>query len=768
MTWTVSSVRAFIRRPLSTPSSQATRAIQVNRLLDAAHAVVEQLENRTLLSASLITTPLPGTLWIDGTNQADTIIVGVAADTSQVSVNLNGNVQQFDKASIHYIRINAFAGNDVIRVDETYGRLPVGINVAAGQGSDRIQGSSWGDNIWGDKGNDYIVGNGGDDRLYGMKGDDRIWGGLGNDRIEGNGGNDTIDAGWGADAVWGNDGNDLITTGENPGDYVIGGRGVNNINDAKSKAFVSFADRGDTSFNNEAAPAGVIATPLGYTVPQIRTAYNFDALASNIDGNGQAIAVVIAYNVPNAAADLQTFSDYYGLANPDFEVVYTSGTAPIDDPNGDNGWATEANLDLQWSHAIAPRAKLYLVLADSNNFGDINAAIDKAAATVTNNFGGGVVNMSLGAYTEAGYNFTEAIFANPAYRNVSFVAASGDQGAVISYPGTSPNVLSVGGTALFLDGAGNRTAPEAAWQNASAGYSGVFDTPAYQLDLTVNGGPGLPFRVMPDVSYNSAPATAVSIYTSFAAVDENGDNIPDSGWVSVGGTSAAAPQWSGIAALANQVRNDNSLGFLGAGLTAKTYALGTINQDQYYYDTQVGGVGFPILYDASPGYDVATGWGTPKADQIVAGLSDGATIGVGIRGFDWHAEYIEALSKYPGGIPGPGFADFKGDGDARIGFTAASLAFRVNQEYNGNLLQITVPSLTRNPDGTVYGLGSATVVGPITSNFFTISVAGAISNDSRTGEVQIRGTFDGLDPITGEPPVSGLQERFFGSFSTIQ
>ena len=110
--------------------------------------------------------------------------------------------------------------------------------------------------------------------------------------------------------------------------------------------------------------------------------------------------------------------------------------------------ATETDLDVEWAHAIAPKAKIMLFEAASLSFNDVIFAVNQAALFESAH-GGGVVSMSFGGGEFAGETqFDKAVFGNPAYKNVSFLASSGDTGAQASYPALSPFVTSVGGTTL--------------------------------------------------------------------------------------------------------------------------------------------------------------------------------------------------------------------------------------------------------------------------------------------------------------------------------
>src|SRR6476661_1717033 len=109
-----------------------------------------------------------------------------------------------------------------------------------------------------------------------------------------------------------------------------------------------------------------------YSLVPKASACNPNLFTTNPTGGFGAIAVVDAFHYPTALADLKTFSTQFGLKAPNLSVVFASGTRPAQDPTG--GWELEAALDLQWAHAIAPDARLFLVEARSNSFSDLFAA----------------------------------------------------------------------------------------------------------------------------------------------------------------------------------------------------------------------------------------------------------------------------------------------------------------------------------------------------------------------------------------------------------
>src|SRR5207245_2365647 len=184
------------------------------------------------------------------------------------------------------------------------------------------------------------------------------------------------------------------------------------------------------------------------------------------------------------ANDLNVFSTQFGLpAMPDcsttnnvgpcFSVVFASGTQP----RKNCGWAQEAALDIEWSHAMAPNAQIVLVEAASNSFANLYAAVDKASCIVStgnisSSCGGsgtnsGEVSMSWGGSESSGELSADSHFTTPW---VVYFAASGDTGGKVMNPSASPNVVSAGGTSVNRDGSGNFTG-ESAWSSGGGGPS---------------------------------------------------------------------------------------------------------------------------------------------------------------------------------------------------------------------------------------------------------------------------------------------------------
>src|SRR5207253_1721635 len=185
-------------------------------------------------------------------------------------------------------------------------------------------------------------------------------------------------------------------------------------------------------------------SPTGLSPVTIKAAYNFPTAGT--PGAGKRIAIVDAYDDPNAESDLNVFSSQYGLpacttANGCFQKVNQTGGTSY--PRKDAGWALEISLDVQWAHAIAPGANILLVEATTNSFANLLAAEDYAkthAQYVSNSWGASEFS------GEAGYD------SHFAQTGVSFFVSSGDAGLPAEYPSASPNVISVGGTTLSFSG----------------------------------------------------------------------------------------------------------------------------------------------------------------------------------------------------------------------------------------------------------------------------------------------------------------------------
>jgi len=355
----------------------------------------------------------------------------------------------------------------------------------------------------------------------------------------------------------------------------------------------------------------VLSEPTGYTPQQIQNAYGVNQIkfsGGTVAGNGagQTIAIVDAYNDPNITSDLAKFDSEFGLFAPASFTVDNLGASTTN-----AGWALETSLDVEWAHAVAPRANIVLVEASSASLSSLFNAVIYARDQP----GVSVVSMSWGTTEFWGESAYDSIFTTPAgHTGVTFVAASGDSGAWDGpmYPSVSPNVLAVGGTSLTL-AAGSTYGSETGWSDSTGGFSG-FDSdwrtyeraPSYQTATLQAVGLNYGVRAVPDVSFNADPNTGVAVY----------DSVPysgQSGWFQVGGTSAATPAWAGLVAIADQGLATGGRGSLsGTQAQADLFALPSSD----FHDITTGFNG----YSATPGYDLVTGLGSPKANAVIDGI----------------------------------------------------------------------------------------------------------------------------------------------------
>jgi len=310
---------------------------------------------------------------------------------------------------------------------------------------------------------------------------------------------------------------------------------------------------------------------------QIKSAYNWPTKSSA--GAGQTIAIVDARDDPSAEADLAAFDNQYGLpacttVNGCFTKVDASGGTNY--PPFDNGWAFEISLDVQWAHAVAPGAKILLVEAQSSSNGHLFAAEDYAKAHAQ------YVSNSWGAFNEfATESKDDSHFVQP---GTSFFVASDDRGLPAVYPSASPNVVSVGGTQLSFDAAGD-VVSETGWSNGGGGCSTYEPADPAQSGFAGYAQVGCAGqRATPDVAADAAPASAVSVYDSNPFGGQTGN------WFAAFGTSVASPLWAARAADAGIVVN------------ASVVYSSTLT----YRDVTAGNNGAPCLV----GYDLCSGRGS--------------------------------------------------------------------------------------------------------------------------------------------------------------
>jgi hypothetical protein len=335
---------------------------------------------------------------------------------------------------------------------------------------------------------------------------------------------------------------------------------------------------------------GSAARRGGYGPAEIADAYRLPAGA----GTGQTVAIVDAYDDPQAEADLAAYRSAHGLPpctseNGCFRKVNEhgqEGPLPIPDP----GWGLEISLDLDAVSASCPACSILLVEADKPSLLDLGPAVDAAVA-----LGADAVSNSYGSHGEfSGERYLERYYKHD---GVAITVSSGDYGygngtilvGSVSYPGASQYVTSVGGTTLVRD-TSPRGWTETAWAGSTSGCSAYIHKPGWQKDTLCDK------RTVADVSAVADPKTGLAVYDTFGY----------DGWLVVGGTSLSSPIVASIYAMAGDT----------AGIR---YAGDLYRADSGLFDV-IGGsngtCGGSYLCTGVPGYDGPTGLGSP--DGIAA------------------------------------------------------------------------------------------------------------------------------------------------------
>jgi subtilase family serine protease len=319
----------------------------------------------------------------------------------------------------------------------------------------------------------------------------------------------------------------------------------------------------------------VTPAPNGYGPADLQAAYQ---LPSTSGGSGQQIAIVDAYDDPNAAADLATYRSTYGLSacgSGCFTKVNQNGST-TGLPKANGGWAQEISLDLDMASAVCPNCKILLVEASSSSFANLAAAEDTAArlgaTVISNSYGGNEFNGEASA-TYDGH------FSHP---GIPITVSSGDSGYGVEFPAASQYVTAVGGTSLTKSGS---SYSEKAWSGAGSGCSAYIAKPSWQTDT------GCARRTVADVSAVADPNTGVAVYDSYRYQGR-------AGWMVFGGTSVAAPVVASVYALAGNA-------------AAPSYPYAHAGSLTDVTSGSNGSCSVAYLCTSGPGFDGPTGLGTP-------------------------------------------------------------------------------------------------------------------------------------------------------------
>ena len=411
-------------------------------------------------------------------------------------------------------------------------------------------------------------------------------------------------------------------------------------------------------------------TPVG-----IQGSYNLAPLFANgFDGRGKTIAIVDSFGYDQAAADLETFSQAYGLplmcgmpgvtCQPGMATfsTLTFGNHQVKAPpanskspgqEASNAWSVEVALDIEYAHTTAPGANILLVATPTAETLGVQGFPNfmNAEQYVVDNHLADVVTQSFGA-AEGSFASTQSLlnlrhaFISGTAAGITFLASSGDNGSTgakktpvssggtllptpeVGWPASDPLVTAVGGTnlctkvydGLSVDSANppttcqdNPGVRETAWNGSGGGYSKVFARPSYQASLPA-GSTSIPAtsRGVPDISMDASCFTSVVVL----------DTAPGfGGYYGVCGTSASSPMFSGLVAIADQMAG-HDLGNINGALyqIATTSSYSADMFDVTVGDNVQAGTGIPG-FTAGTGWDAVTGLGTPNAAKLVPALA---------------------------------------------------------------------------------------------------------------------------------------------------
>ena len=380
----------------------------------------------------------------------------------------------------------------------------------------------------------------------------------------------------------------------------------------------------------------------GYTPAQIRGAYHLRPLTrAGINGTGESIVIVDSFGSPTIGHDLRVFDRRFGLPAPWLKIIHPAGRIPRFKQTGNRiNWAYETTLDVEWAHAMAPRARIVLAETPvSENEGRSGfPQIETAEKYVLAHRLGGVISQSFGATEETfpkgtirplrGAYLEAARKAN----RVTVVSASGDFGAtdyhnglktfytkrVTSWPASDPLVTAVGGTNVVLTAKGRRARPDQVWNDpgfpsaSGGGKSVIFGRPPYQNKYAAKTGK---HRGVPDISMSASCSHPVDIYESFSG----------RGWKVICGTSEATPLFAGVIALADQLAG-HWLGAINADLyrlaaQSKSGIVDVTRGNNTVHFRQHGKAYTVRGWKAVRGYDLASGLGTVNASIFVRKLA---------------------------------------------------------------------------------------------------------------------------------------------------
>jgi len=370
-------------------------------------------------------------------------------------------------------------------------------------------------------------------------------------------------------------------------------------------------------------------SPCGNSSPDcpqgIQIGYSISTLISGGDtGSGQKVAVVDMPGDPNSQTAINDFDGNYSLPATTLDIIYPDGTPTSWDP----GWASEAAMDIEAVHSVAPGATIVLAYDTVDPMNGVDYVTSHGLASVISNSW----TYCCGSDTELLSSLVSSVDSRLAVdvaQGVTILFASGDAGARpdginfgTEFPASDPNVLAVGATNLVLNGCGTTTCTgygsESGAYISGGGYSGYFNEPNWQTSTIGSTGSKCTTghlnptcRAVPDIAMLGY-SPAFWVYST--ASNHCGTSGTSAGWFGCAGTSLSTPLWAGFIGVALQVKGGGQFGNIAPLL----YSLGAgASYSTLFHDVTSGSNG----YSAGTGWDPVTGWGSPIANNLASALN---------------------------------------------------------------------------------------------------------------------------------------------------
>ena len=361
------------------------------------------------------------------------------------------------------------------------------------------------------------------------------------------------------------------------------------------------------------SPQAAAATGVSYTPRQVGQLYQFPL---DVDGTGQTVGI-LELGGGYHPADLKAYFSTLGVKQPNvISVSVDKGRNKPTNPNSADG---EVLLDIEVVGAVAPGAKIVVYFAPNTSQG-FQDALTMAVHDAANK--PSVISISWGGpestWTTQAMTAFDSAAQDAAALGVTICAASGDNGSSdgvndganhVDFPASSPHILACGGTSL--QSKNGAITSETVWNDGAqggaggGGFNNQFPLPAWQASANVKP-PSGGGRGVPDVSGDADPQTGYQVLV-------DGESLV------IGGTSAVAPLWSGLIALLNE-KLGRPLGFLQPTMYGLPKTGGAL------HDITVGSNG---AFSAGPGWDAATGLGSPSGENLLQALSGAGSTAAG-------------------------------------------------------------------------------------------------------------------------------------------